>query len=93
MNVKIIVNLLISFIGGLLITFITGFFTYPMNGLIGSERWGFPIYWITQAIVPGAVKVINWSNFIINTLFWGSLVFLMNYLVIYILLKYKSRKK
>ena len=92
MNVKLIAIFLGSFIVGLIITIITGFFTHPMNGLIGSERWGFPLYWITQAIVPGAEKVINWSNFIINTFFWGALVFLINYTIVFLIFKFKKRK-
>ncbi len=91
MKSRLILILIISFIEGLVITYITGFFVYPMNGLIGSERWGFPLYWITQAIVPGAEKVINWSNFILNTMFWGSLVFIVNYLITYLILRYKNR--
>ncbi len=93
MKNRLILILFISFIEGLLITFITGFFIYPMNGLIGSERWGFPFFWITQAIVPGAVKVINWSNFIINILFWGSIVFLINVTIVFLIFKFKKKKK
>lgn len=92
MKNRIILILFISIIEGLVITYITGFFIYPMNGLIGCARWGFPFYWITQVIVPGAEKVINWSNFIINTLIWGSLVFIMNNLIIYLLIRNKNRK-
>ncbi|MFX1569600.1 MAG: hypothetical protein ACFFCV_14665 [Promethearchaeota archaeon] len=92
MKIRLLLILLISIIEGLIITYITGFFIYPMNGLIGSERWGFPFYWITQAVVPGAEKVINWSNFAINTMFWGSLVFIVNYMIQYLLFKYKNRK-
>ena len=92
MKSKLIIILLISFIEGLVITYITGFFVYPINGLIGSERWGFPFYWITQAIYPGAEKVINWTNFIINIMFWGSIIFILNYLIIYLILRYKNRK-
>ena len=92
MRKRIILILFVSIIGGLIITYITGFFVYPMNGLLGSERWGFPFYWITQIIVPGAEKIINWSNFIINTLIWGSLVFIMSNLILYLLLKNKNRK-
>jgi hypothetical protein len=91
MKNKLILILIISFIEGLVITYITGFFIFPMNGLIGSEKWGFPFYWITQAIVPGAEKVIDWSNFILNTLFWGSLIFILNYLITYLILRYKNR--
>ena len=93
MRKRIILILFISIIEGLIITYITGFFAYPMNGLIGSERWGFPFYWITQVIVPGAEKIINWSNFINNTLIWGSIVFIVNYLIVYLSIKYKNKKE
>ncbi|MFW9901457.1 MAG: hypothetical protein ACFFDY_09220 [Candidatus Thorarchaeota archaeon] len=93
MKNRIILILFISIIEGLVITYITGFFIYPMNGLIGCARWGFPFYWITQVIVPGAEKVINWTNFIINTMFWGFIVFIANYLIVYLSFKYKNRKE
>lgn len=92
MKVKLIVIFLVSFIEGLLITVITGFFPYPMNELIGSERWGFPFYWISQIVFPGAEKIINWSNFILNTLLWSSLVFLITYIIELLLIRFKKRK-
>jgi len=92
MKVKLLILIFVSFIGGLFITIITGFFPYPMNGLIGSERWGFPFYWTSQSVVPGAEKEIIWSNFIINTLIWSFLVFLINYVLVSLLIKVKNKK-
>lgn len=92
MKIKLILIFFVSIIEGLVITYITGFFIYPTNGLIGSERWGYPFYWITRVVVPGAEKVINWSNFIINAVFWGSLILIVNYLIVYLLFRYKNKK-
>ena len=43
------------------------YFDYK-NKIIGVEKWGFPFYWLSKIIYPGADKIINGSNFLIDIL-------------------------
>lgn len=92
MNVKLILRLFLSSIGGIIVTGITGLYSYPTDGIVGVEKWGFPFYWLSKIIYHGADKIINWSNFIINTLIWSSLVFLIIYISEYLVNRFKNRK-
>ncbi|MFX1303138.1 MAG: hypothetical protein ACFE9X_07255 [Promethearchaeota archaeon] len=92
MKTKLIIKLLFSIIGGLIITIITGLFPYPIGEVMGIERWGFPFYWLSRLVYPGAEKTINWSNLLINILAWSFIMFLIINLVDYIRIKFKHRK-
>ncbi|UCD00942.1 MAG: hypothetical protein JSV23_08660 [Promethearchaeota archaeon] len=89
--VKVIVKLLLSIIGGIIITLITGFFTTPMLFLIGSDTWGFPFYWLSQIIYPGAEKNVNWSNLILDILIWSFIMFLTINLIEFLIIKIRKR--
>ncbi|MFX0136480.1 MAG: hypothetical protein ACFFDN_22765 [Candidatus Hodarchaeota archaeon] len=90
--VKIIIKLFLSIIGGIIIALITGFFPNPMPFLIGSDTWGFPFYWVSQVIYPGAEKTVNWSNLILDILIWSLIMFLTISLIEYLIVKIKKRE-
>jgi ABC-type uncharacterized transport system permease subunit len=92
MKTKLIIKLLLSFIGGVIVTIITGLFSYPTGEVIGVDKWGYPFYWLSQIIFPGAEKIINWSNLIINILIWSVMMFLIINLLDYLINKTRIRK-
>lgn len=92
MKTKLIIKLLFSFTGGLIITIITGLFPYPIGEVMGIERWGFPFYWLTRLVYPGAEKTISWPNLLINILAWSIIMFLIINLITFIRIKVKYRK-
>ncbi|MFX0104859.1 MAG: hypothetical protein ACFE75_05170 [Candidatus Hodarchaeota archaeon] len=94
MKIKIIIKLFVSIIGGIIITVITGFFPTPTHFFIGSNIWGFPFYWMSQIIYPGAEKTVIWSNLILDILIWSLIMFLVINLLEYLIIKIrKSNKK
>jgi len=93
MIVKLILRLFLSFIGGIIVTGITGLYPYPTEGIIGAEKWGFPFYWLSQVIYPGAEKIINWSNFLIDILIWSPIIILIVSLIDYLFAKTRVKRK
>ena len=68
------------------------YFDYK-NKIIGVEKWGFPFYWLSKIIYPGADKKINWSNFLIDILIWIMVVYVIVSLLDYLFAKLKYKKK
>ncbi len=93
MNVKLILKFFLSFIGGIIVTGITGLYPYPTEEIIGAEKWGFPFYWLSQVIYPGAEKIINWSNFLIDILIWSAIIILIVSLIDYLFAKIRVERK
>ncbi|TKJ20596.1 MAG: hypothetical protein CEE43_12260 [Promethearchaeota archaeon Loki_b32] len=93
MNVKLILKYFLSFIGGIIVTGITGLYPYPTEEIIGAEKWGFPFYWLSQVIYPGAEKIINWSNFLIDILIWSAIIILIVSLIDYLFAKTRVKRK
>ncbi len=91
MKVKLVMIILCSFIGGIFITLITGILAYPKDNLIGAEKWGFPFYWLSRPVYPGAEKVINWANLLIDFFIWIILTFMIIYLVNFFFSKVKKK--
>ena len=93
MNVKLILKFFLSFIGGIIVTGITGLYPYPTEEILGAEKWGFPFYWLSQVIYPGAEKIINWSNFLIDILIWSGIIILIVSLIDYLFAKTRVKRK
>ena len=69
--------LILSIAIGIVIALITGLFPHPTEGLIGTRKWGYPFYWLSQVVYPGAKIHTNWSNLIIDILIWVISTFLI----------------
>lgn len=80
----------ISLVSGIILSLILGFIPYPTGNIIGSRKWGYPIYWLGQAIYPNAPIEILWLNLILNCLIWLILFFLLIKLVDSLLSKDKN---
>lgn len=92
MKIKLIIFVLFSLIIGIIITLLTGLFLYPNGGIIGVKKWGFPFYWLSQVIYPGSVKIIHWSNLLIDILIWGSLFFMIIFLANFFVSRFRIKK-
>lgn len=92
-KIKLVLIGLFSLIGGITFTLITGLYPYPTDGIIGVEKWGFPFYWLSQVIYPGAEKIINWSNFLIDILIWSAIIILIVSLIDYLFAKTRVKRK
>ena len=82
--------ILISVISGIIFNIILGFIPYPSGGLIGSQKWGYPIYWLSQVIYPGAPIEISWLNFTFDCIIW--IISFFSTIKLIIFLKNKSKK-
>jgi hypothetical protein len=60
--------LILSIALGIVIALITGLFPHTTEGMIGVRKWGYPFYWLSQVVYPGAKINLNWSNLIIDIL-------------------------
>lgn len=87
---KLALLVLIGILCGIIITLISGLFSYPTGKLLGIKKWGYPFYWLSQVIYPGATKNVNWSNFIIDVLIWS--IFAINILNLFEILIKNLRK-
>ncbi len=92
-KIKLVLIGLLSLIGGIIFTLITGLLPYPTEEIIGAEKWGFPFYWLSQVIYPGAKKIINWSNFLIDILIWSVIIILIVSLIDYLFAKTRVKRK
>ncbi|MFX1371792.1 MAG: hypothetical protein ACFFCE_08020 [Promethearchaeota archaeon] len=93
MKLRYILIILFSFILGIIITLLTGFISNTTTNLLGANKWGFPFYWMSQPVYPGADRIIIWSNLLIDILIWSFLLFMIICLGYYLLTKLKRKKK
>ncbi|MFX0025620.1 MAG: hypothetical protein ACFE8M_04335 [Candidatus Hermodarchaeota archaeon] len=80
--------LIISIVSGIILTILLGFVPYPTGDLIGTQKWGYPIYWLSQAIYPGAPIEIS-----LLTLFFDCFVWILSFFFVIKLIDFLIRKK
>lgn len=80
--------LIISILSGIILTILLGFVPYPTGDLIGTQKWGYPIYWLSQAIYPGAPIEISWL-----TLFFDCFVWILSFFIVIKSIDFLIRKK
>ena len=68
---------ILSIILGIITSLITGIIPYPTGSIIGIQKWGYPLYWLSKAITPEAVLDITWAFLIFDILFWISILFIL----------------
>ena len=82
--------LIFSIIGGIVLTVILGFIPYPTGGLIGTQKWGYPIYWLSQVIYPNAPFEVSWLNLFFDCAIWIICFFLLIKLISFLITRYKK---
>ncbi|MFX0032825.1 MAG: hypothetical protein ACFE8E_05525 [Candidatus Hodarchaeota archaeon] len=80
----------ISIVSGIALTIILGFIPFPTGDLIGTQKWGYPIYWLNQAIYPGAPIEILWLIFLFDCIVWIFSIYLVIKIIDFLIGKYKK---
>ena len=75
-------------IGGIIITFITGLINITPPMWMGSAWYGFPLPWRYVIVVDPPMETYNLIFFILDTLFWGIVL----YIVLLLIKKIKSKE-
>jgi len=83
-------NLIISIISGIVLTIILGFVSYPPGDLIGTQKWGYPIYWLSQVVYPSAPVEVFWLNLFFDCAIWIICFFLLIKLINFLITRYKK---
>ena len=82
--------LIVSIISGIILTVILGFVPYPTGDLIGTQKWGYPIYWLSQAVYPSAPFEVSWLNLFFDCTIWIICFFLLIKLIKFLIVRYKK---
>ncbi len=82
--------LIISILSGIILTIILGFVPYPTGELIGIQKWGYPIYWLSQAVYPSAPIEVSWLNLFFDCAIWIICFFLLIKLINSLITRYKK---
>ena len=65
--------------GAALITALMGLFQNPFYyGLLGVSRRGFPLPWLFRVVYPNAPWTISWIEFLLDLVFWGIILWLID---------------
>ena len=67
----------ISLVSGIVLIILLGVIPFPAGDLIGNQKWGYPIYWLSQAIYPGAPIEILWLIFLFDCIVWIFSIYLI----------------
>lgn len=82
--------LIFSIICGIVLTVILGFAPYPTGDLIGTQKWGYPIYWLSQAVYPSAPFEVSWLNLFFDCAIWIICFFLLIKVISFLITQYKK---
>ncbi len=66
-------KVLCSIILGAIITLAT-YLVSMTGGMLGTQQYGFPFFWLTQMVYPGASPVINWFGLVADISIWTIVV-------------------
>jgi hypothetical protein len=85
-------TIILSFVIGLVITLLTSILTnniiigefpnirFVSIPIIGVVYYGYPLPWLKQVVVPGAMREIIWIHFVVNIVYWWGLLVLIKVL-------------
>jgi hypothetical protein len=93
MNKKLVILILFGIFCGIIITIISGLFTYPTGNVLGIIKWGYPFYWLSKVVYPDSTKIINWSNLSMDVLIWSISAILVTNLFEFLIKYINSSKK
>jgi hypothetical protein len=76
-------RLLVSILGGVIITLLTGLFPSTPQMLVGAEWYGFPLAWLIRMIVAPEYNPwrVEFLNFIADVVVWSVILFVIVFIV------------
>lgn len=79
---RIEIIIIISLIGGILVTWLTGFFRplFPVR-TVDVLEWGSPFPYLTRVVTFRGPAFINWETATIDFMLWAIIIFVVLFLV------------
>ena len=76
-------RIVVSILGGEIITLLTGLFSNTPEMLVGAERYGFPLAWLIRMIVAPEYNPwrIEFVNFLADVIVWSVILLVMVFIV------------
>jgi hypothetical protein len=76
-------RLLVSIIGGVIITLLTGLFSSTPQMLVGAEWYGLPLAWLIRMIVAPEYNPwrIEFLNFLADVVVWSVILLVIVFIV------------
>jgi hypothetical protein len=76
-------RLVVSILGGEIITLLTGLFSNTPEMLVGAEHYGFPLAWLIRMIVAPEYNPwrIEFVNFLANVVVWSVILLVIVFIV------------
>ena len=76
-------RLVVSILGGEIITLLTGLFSNTPQMLVGAEHYGFPLAWLIRMIVAPEYNPwrIEFVNFIADVVVWSVILLVIVFIV------------
>jgi hypothetical protein len=80
---KTISRVVVSIVGGVIITLVTGLFSNTPGMLVGAEWYGFPLAWLIRMIVAPEYNPwkVEYVNFIADVVVWSVILFVIIFIV------------
>ena len=76
-------RLVVSILGGEIITLLTGLFSNTPEMLVGAEHYGFPLAWLIRMIVAPEYNPwrIEFVNFLADVVVWSVILLVIVFIV------------
>ena len=76
-------HLVVSILGGEIITLLTGLFSNTPQMLVGAEHYGFPLAWLIRMIVAPEYNPwrIEFVNFLADVIVWSVILLVIVFIV------------
>ena len=76
-------RLVVSIIGGVIITLLTGLFSSTPQMLVGAEWYGFPLAWLIRMMVAPEYNPwrVEFLNFIADVVVWSVILLVIVFIV------------
>ena len=71
------IQVIISLLGGIGISLLTGLLNTTSIGFLGVIFWGLPFPWLSQVVYPGTTKEIIWFALFLDILVWFGVIFII----------------
>lgn len=76
-------RLVVSILGGVIITLLTGLFSSTPQMLVGAEWYGFPLAWLIRMIVAPEYNPwrVEFLSFLADVVVWSVILFVIVFIV------------